>query len=103
MSNKTTNHKVFVIDQNETFFCSEEKSLLSGIEQINSRSINIGCRGGGCGICKVKIIKGSFSRKKMSKAHITDENLKEGIVLACRVYPTSNLQIKTVPIRTLKK
>ncbi|MDO3385964.1 2Fe-2S iron-sulfur cluster binding domain-containing protein, partial [Gilvimarinus sp. SDUM040013] len=51
---------------------------------------------GGCGVCKVKIVEGDYHSKCMSKAHISDTQAGEGYVLACRVYPLSDLCIEVV-------
>ena len=56
--------------------------------------VKVGCKGGGCGVCKVHIIAGDFTSKVMSKAHVSNNDVEQGIVLACRVFPKSDLTIK---------
>lgn len=96
MSQTITKHKIQVINQGQEFLCPSEISLLIGMETINSHCIDVGCRGGGCGVCKIRVVNGSFSSKKMSKAHITDKELQDGFVLACRIFPTSDLEIEVI-------
>lgn len=60
--------------------------------------ISVGCHGGGCGVCCVQILAGEFETKKMSRKHIPLEHQEQGIVLACRVYPRSDLEIEVLPI-----
>ncbi len=49
--------------------------------------------GGGCGVCRVRVWSGQFRSKAMSKAHINEEDLRQGVVLACRVFPQSDMEI----------
>ena len=53
-------------------------------------------RGGGCGVCKVRIEAGSVRTKKMSRCHVSEQDEAEGCVLACRAYPLSDLQVRAV-------
>jgi len=54
-----------------------------------------GCFGGGCGICKIDIVKGEYHIiKKMSRAHIQPEEERAGIVLSCCVVADSDLTIR---------
>jgi len=51
-----------------------------------------GCCGGGCGVCRMKIEQGEYHVfKKMSRAHISEKDEKNNIVLLCCVQPRSNL------------
>lgn len=87
-------------DTGETFACSIGQSLLQGMEGLGKRGIPVGCRGGGCGVCKVHILAGSYRSAKMSRACVTEAEIADGIVLACKVFPTSDLRLKVVgPMR----
>lgn len=94
MNQITTKFQIQVINQDKVFFCSSENSLLIGMERFNSGCIDVGCRGGGCGVCKIKVIDGEFTSKRMSKAHISEEDIEQGIVLACRIFPASDMKIE---------
>lgn len=100
MSNETPNetqiHKIQVVDHASPYRCSEDKSLLQGAELGIEKFIPVGCRGGGCGVCKVKILKGEYSAKRMSSAHISESDKTNGVVLACRVYPRSEMLIEVI-------
>ena len=71
----------------------EGKSLLAALERRCNRDVAAGCRGGGCGVCRVRVWSGQFRSKAMSKAHINEEDLRQGVVLACRVFPQSDMEI----------
>ena len=53
----------------EVYRCSETKHLLAGMIQLGKKGIPVGCRSGGCGVCKVEILSGDYTSKKMSRAH----------------------------------
>lgn len=83
------------------FSCKRDQSLLKAMELAGKRCIPVGCRGGGCGLCKVQIRSGDFDCGPMSKKHV-DEHAREcGQVLACRVYPLSNLTFEYRPAAEL--
>lgn len=60
--------------------------------------VPIGCRGGGCGVCRVKVSSGSYFTKKMSRKHVSPQDEQNGIVLACRLIPLSDLTIQPAPV-----
>lgn len=80
----------------ETFRCSNDRHLLAGMEQLGRKGIPVGCRNGGCGVCKVRVVEGQVERRKMSRAVIAAEEEQEGYALACRVYPLTDLQVDVV-------
>ena len=83
------------VDGNISFFCPDNLSILSAMEKAGLAGVPVGCRGGGCGIFKKAFTSGDFTRGKMSKAHISDEDIKSASVsLACRTYPLSSIKIK---------
>jgi ferredoxin len=91
-------YTIKLVDTGEDFFCREDQHLLQGMQnyQIGKAmldTIPVGCRGGGCGICRIRILSGQFESKKMSCKHITGEDHERGIALACRIYPRSELSI----------
>ena len=75
----------------ETFSCTEDTSILIAMGKAGVSNIPVGCRAGGCGVCKVKIMKGDCVRKVMSRAQITEEEEVQGYALACRIFPRSDM------------
>ncbi len=97
MSQKSQGFDVHVehADGDVKFVCPEDLSILSAMEKAGLAVVPVGCRGGGCGICKISIKSGAFKSGKMSKAHISDDEIKSASVsLACRTYPQSAIIIK---------
>lgn len=90
-------HSISVLNVNEKFDCKEDVSLLSGMEEQSKKAINVGCRGGGCGFCKIKILSGAYEAKKMSIRYVTKEERDQGYALACRIFPRSAMQVLATP------
>ncbi|MFD1691906.1 2Fe-2S iron-sulfur cluster-binding protein [Azotobacter chroococcum] len=49
--------------------------------------IPVGCRGGGCGVCKVRVVSGRFDFGAMSCRHVSADERGRGLALACRLFP----------------
>jgi len=78
----------------DSFSCDQEQSVLKAMEQRGLKCVPVGCRGGGCGFCKIRVLDGEFECGKMSRAHVPPEALEHGEVLACRIYPLTDLTIE---------
>jgi ferredoxin len=93
-----TVHTVTVEPAGVAFRCHDTKSILVGVEQSGGgQYIQVGCRSGGCGVCRVQVLSGTFSAKRMSKAFVTDADVADGLVLSCRAFPTSDLVVTPRP------
>jgi ferredoxin len=89
-------HKVLIEDTQEEYRCREDQHLLAGMEALGRKGIPVGCRGGGCGVCKIVITSGQYTKRVMSRDHVTVEEEAEGCVLACRVKPQSDITLRVV-------
>ncbi len=89
-------HQINLSKQDESFRCKTSESVLHGMARLGKKGIPLGCRGGGCGVCKIQVLQGDYQRKTMSRSHISPEEERQGCVLACRIYPSSSLDIKVV-------
>jgi ferredoxin len=89
-------YTITISDTGESYRCADYRSLLEGMEALGRKGIPVGCRGGGCGVCKVHIDSGSYSKRVMSREHISAEEEAAGTVLACRVKPTSDIRLSVV-------
>lgn len=73
-----------------TFPMRDDECLLAGMRRANIGPK--GCHGGGCGVCKVYVSKGSYEVfKRMSRAQVSEGEQADGIVLACCVKPSSDI------------
>ncbi|WP_321390245.1 2Fe-2S iron-sulfur cluster-binding protein [Emcibacter sp.] len=82
-------------DSSESFRCRGNEAILAAAERQGRREIEIGCRRGGCGFCRIKVLSGSYRLGPMSRSKVSREEETSGIVLACRLYPESDLRIRT--------
>ena len=86
-------HQVTLVETGEVYRCREDETLLAGMERLGKRGIPVRCRGGGCGVCKVEILEGTYQKRVMSREYISVEDEAADRVLACRIKPTSDLRI----------
>lgn len=89
-------HIVHFLDTGETLPCDDQENLLRSMEKLGRRGIPVGCRNGGCGVCKVQVARGEYQKRVMSRTHISESDEREGIVLACRIIPGSDLAVKVI-------
>lgn len=87
--------KVQVIDDgegNRELLCHDRESLL---DAANRKGIKIpyACKGGGCGMCKIKVEEGEFERGTSSKAVLPDTERAVNYTLACKTYPKTDMKI----------
>lgn len=89
-------HTVTIEDNDSSYRCSDSQTLLEGMENLGKKGIPVGCRGGGCGVCKVQVLSGTYTKRVMSREHVSVEEEAQGYVLACRVKPTSAVTLQVV-------
>ena len=77
-------------DSEERFACDANASVLAGMARLGRRGIPCGCRGGGCGVCKVTVLSGQYQARAMSRAHISEAEQQAGTVLACWLVPAKH-------------
>ena len=87
---------ISIANDGSSYRCTDTRSLLEGMEALGKKGIPVGCRGGGCGVCKVRVLQGSYTKRVMSREHISEQEEADGVVLACRVRPTSDAQLQVV-------
>lgn len=90
-------YQITIIDSGDTFTCTADKNVLKAMEQLGRSEIPMGCRGGGCGVCKVQVLaQGSYHTGKMSREHVSIEDEAKGICLACKLVPDGPLQLRVL-------
>lgn len=88
-------HDVLVIDKEKSHKCLETKNLMDSLS-IKYDLVPKGCHNGACGLCKIKIQSGDFEKTKMNRKHISEKEEKQNILLACRVFPKSGMEIEFI-------
>jgi ferredoxin len=90
-------HAVLVIETGEEYLCGSAETLLEGMARLGRKCIPVGCVNGGCGVCKVAILKGNVHKcGEMSRAHVSEAEESQGILLACRAMPMSAIELKVI-------
>ncbi len=91
-------YQIQVRDGDRAFPCRADQDILNAAVRAGIRILTVGCRGGGCGICRIAVCEGSFTAGRMSKRHVPDGSARR-LALACRVYPSSDLIVELAPIQ----
>ena len=87
---------ITITNTGESYRCPDERSVLEGMEALGKRGIPVGCRNGGCGVCKVEVLSGQYVARVMSREHVSQEDEACGRVLSCRVRPLSDLELNVI-------
>ena len=91
-------YRVTVYETGESFLCAEDEFVLTAMMAARRGPIRYGCCGGGCGVCRMRVVSGSYKLvKRMSRAHVSENDELEGIVLLCCVQPLSDLTVALPP------
>ena len=76
--------------------CRPEETVLTAILRSGA-SVMFGCRGGGCGTCKMRLISGRVDRGRCSAAVLLEEEKESGWFLSCQARALSDLTIELTP------
>src|SRR5215212_8995492 len=71
-----------------------DETLLRALGRAGLR-YRVGCKRGGCGICKVQLLLGEVRYERPIAASVlSDDERVEGISLSCRAVPLTNIVIE---------
>lgn len=73
--------------------CPPGASVLRALVAAGRRDVPVGCRSGGCGVCRIRVESGRYRAGAMSAAEVSPADAKAGIALACRTHPLTDLRI----------
>ena len=98
--------EISIADSEDTFRCEPGQNVLAAMEKLGRKGIPVGCRGGGCGVCRVQVVGNAkldrdYQTLKMSKAQVSDSDKNNGIALACKLIPLTDLEVQ--PLGLLQK
>jgi CDP-4-dehydro-6-deoxyglucose reductase len=78
----------------EVVYLEPGETVLGGLYKAGF-AYTIGCRRGGCAICKVDVLEGDFSyNRPVADSVVSDEERTDGTCLSCRAVPDSDLTIE---------
>lgn len=87
-------YKVFISKTSEVFYCHSDEFVFDALRRSGSKTARAGCHGGGCGICKAKVITGEYRKTKpISRVHVTNADEENGFVLLCCIKPNTDMEI----------
>ncbi|MDH4146648.1 MAG: 2Fe-2S iron-sulfur cluster binding domain-containing protein [Acidimicrobiia bacterium] len=93
-------HVVTLAGTGATFACPGDQVVLKAALAAGQRAIPSGCHGGGCGVCRVRVLAGPYRVGRMSRAHVTEADEAAGFTLACKTFPEGALVVGLAPSRT---
>jgi ferredoxin len=76
----------------DTVVCRADETVLSAILRSGAKVV-FGCRGGGCGTCKMRLTSGQVDYGRCSAAVLSDGEKGEGSFLSCQARPLSDLTV----------
>ncbi|RQZ65906.1 MULTISPECIES: 2Fe-2S iron-sulfur cluster-binding protein [Burkholderia] len=86
---------VRIAQTDERYACVSGESLLAGMAKLGRRGIPVGCLNGGCGVCKVRVLRGAVRKLgPVSRAHVSADEENDGYALACRVVPDGDVELE---------
>ena len=96
---KAASHLVTVLGAGSrrisSFACSEDEPVLAAMLRARCGPVVCGCFGGGCGVCRMRVVSGRFAKAKaMSRAHVSEADERDGVALICCVKPLSDMEIE---------
>ncbi len=106
---------VHIMPSGHRFNVESDESVLDAALR-HGYAFPYGCRNGGCGACKGKLLNGSVDYGTNRPPALSDEDIGQGLALFCQARATSdlsveikeigdteNLEIKTLPTKVTKK
>ena len=76
--------------------CGAGESVLAAILRSGA-SVVFGCRGGGCGTCKMRLISGQVEHGRCSAAVLPEEEKTDGWFLSCQARALGDLTVSLTP------
>ncbi|TDU32595.1 2Fe-2S iron-sulfur cluster protein [Panacagrimonas perspica] len=89
-------HRIEIVNGSESFGCPADLDVLRAMECLGRKGIPVGCRGGGCGICKVRVVEGPYRTGAMSRACVSVDEQSDGYALACKLFAEGDLRLQVV-------
>ena len=85
---------VTVHPSGEVIYLGPDETVLSGLYKAGY-AYSIGCRRGGCGVCKVDLLRGHVSyNRPIAETVLADDERAGGTCLTCRAVPEGDITIE---------
>ena len=77
----------------DAIVCRPGENVLGAILRSGAKVV-FGCKGGGCGACKMQLRSGAVDHGRCSVAVLPDEDKESGAFLSCQARPLSDLTVE---------
>ena len=95
-------YTITLLPMGEALPCPQGETVLSALLRSGARVV-FGCTGGGCGVCKMRLISGHLDYGRYSIAVLSAEEKREGFFLSCQAKPVSDLTIQLTEANRYRK
>jgi len=86
--------EVTILPDGVSVTAGDGETLLRALARVGLR-YRVGCKRGGCGICKVQLKLGEVSYERpIAESVLSDDERVEGLCLSCRAVPITNVVIE---------
>ena len=82
--------------------CEAGETVLSALLRSGA-SVVFGCRGGGCGICKMRLSAGTVDHGRCSAAVLPEEDRRRGAFLSCQARPVGDIAVELTPANRYRR
>jgi ferredoxin len=87
-------------DGSAEFVVRPDRPLIDSVPHHVRSPIQIGCRGGGCGVCRVQVLEGGYTTGRMSRRFVTPDDEATRFALACKLFATTDIVVRWAPRAT---
>ncbi|OAB88651.1 ferredoxin [Janibacter melonis] len=78
----------------EVVYLEPNETVLSGLYKAGY-AYTVGCKRGGCGICKLDVLEGDFTyNRPVADSVVSADERTDGTCLSCRAVPDSDITIQ---------
>jgi ferredoxin len=95
-------YTITLVPMREVLPCALGETVLSALLRSGAR-VFFGCTGGGCGVCKMRLISGHLDYGRYSEAVLSEEEKRQGFFLSCQAKPLSDLTIQLTEANRYRK
>jgi ferredoxin len=86
--------EITILPDSERVTARPDETLLAALSR-SGLGYRIGCRRGGCGVCKLHLLLGEVRYERaIADSVLSDDERIEGICLSCRAVPITNVVIE---------
>lgn len=93
-SRSSTQCEITILPDGAKIVAAEEETLLRAMARAGLR-YRVGCKRGGCGICKIQLLAGEVRYERpIADSVLSDDERVAGICLSCRAVPLTNVVVE---------